>query len=349
MSTLESRYRWILMLLPAVYRERRGEEMLGTLLDTAASGQRWPRTGEVASLAALAVRLRVGAPGGTRRSAVYGEVLRRIALAGLFAEAFWYGAWGASAVVVGASSRYGYAANWTRTNKDWLVAQAVTVGLPCVLFVAYLALVFGRRRLGRALGVLQGAVVTVVVGMDGAAMTDSDRATVMGVAALVAVATLLGFHRQAPRIERPGRWLGVIAAGLVVCMTTAGATTYTNLYTSGSNHLAADAFRLLFGPLTPAVAVGFAVLRARRSPVWPATLLALGLPGLFLVPRTVGLLSQGNGGNLFSRDLFSGGLWPGESADVMVTVTVLALALWWALHRQRARSAAALGATTDVP
>jgi hypothetical protein len=59
-DVLEARYRRILTLLPAAYREHRGEEMISTLLDGAPRGRRWPSIAELASLAALAIRLRVG-------------------------------------------------------------------------------------------------------------------------------------------------------------------------------------------------------------------------------------------------------------------------------------------------
>jgi hypothetical protein len=58
MSTLEQRYRRMLVLLPGTYR--RGEEVLSTLMDGAGDGQRWPRLGEASSLVALAMRTRTG-------------------------------------------------------------------------------------------------------------------------------------------------------------------------------------------------------------------------------------------------------------------------------------------------
>jgi hypothetical protein len=89
-TALETRYRRILTLLPPAYRERRGEEMLAVLLDSAGERQAWPRPAQAASLAALAVRLRTGAPGDSRRAVFCGEVLRRVALAGLLLQTLVY-------------------------------------------------------------------------------------------------------------------------------------------------------------------------------------------------------------------------------------------------------------------
>jgi hypothetical protein len=41
-TPLERRCRWLLLAYPAWYRRRRGEEMLGTLLEASPPGGRWP-------------------------------------------------------------------------------------------------------------------------------------------------------------------------------------------------------------------------------------------------------------------------------------------------------------------
>jgi hypothetical protein len=58
MSPLERRYRRLLRAYPAQYRSERADEMLGTLLDTAAPGQRRPSARESAGLIAGGVRAR---------------------------------------------------------------------------------------------------------------------------------------------------------------------------------------------------------------------------------------------------------------------------------------------------
>jgi hypothetical protein len=57
-SPLERRYRWLLRAYPAEYRAGRGDEMLGTLLETAVPGQRRPGARESAALIAGGVRAR---------------------------------------------------------------------------------------------------------------------------------------------------------------------------------------------------------------------------------------------------------------------------------------------------
>ncbi|MFC7481357.1 hypothetical protein ACFQX7_16800 [Luedemannella flava] len=58
--SLENHYRRLLRAYPHTYRERRGEEMLSTLLDAAAPGQTRPARGETADLLVGAVRERLG-------------------------------------------------------------------------------------------------------------------------------------------------------------------------------------------------------------------------------------------------------------------------------------------------
>lgn len=64
MSALESRYRRLLALYPAGHRERYQMEMLGTLMDGAADGQRAPRLREAFDLFWSAIWLRLNRDGG---------------------------------------------------------------------------------------------------------------------------------------------------------------------------------------------------------------------------------------------------------------------------------------------
>lgn len=78
-SPLERRYRRCLRYLPASYRRQWAEEMVSALLDSH-SGDRWPRPGEVLSVLALGLRLRVGGVGATLRAAAWDGVPYRLAL-----------------------------------------------------------------------------------------------------------------------------------------------------------------------------------------------------------------------------------------------------------------------------
>jgi hypothetical protein len=82
-SLLEQRYRKVLRMLPASYRAQREEEMVDTYLqdfDEHDQDELRPSWGEMASIAALAVRTRMGGPGAAPRYAVAGATVRLFAL-----------------------------------------------------------------------------------------------------------------------------------------------------------------------------------------------------------------------------------------------------------------------------
>jgi hypothetical protein len=57
---LARRYRWLVRAYPADYRDRRGEEIVGLLLDASAPGQRWPAPAAAADLLVGGLRRRIG-------------------------------------------------------------------------------------------------------------------------------------------------------------------------------------------------------------------------------------------------------------------------------------------------
>ena len=66
MTDLERRYRLLLLAFPRRYRDRRGDEMVGTIMDSARPGQRWPHLADAADLvnAGLSARTRLSAESG---------------------------------------------------------------------------------------------------------------------------------------------------------------------------------------------------------------------------------------------------------------------------------------------
>jgi hypothetical protein len=84
MSPLERRYRWLLRAYPADYRAQRADEILGTLLEVASPGQRFPGARETAGLIAGAMRARA-----TRNASL--PPLAGIRLAALLASATFTG------------------------------------------------------------------------------------------------------------------------------------------------------------------------------------------------------------------------------------------------------------------
>jgi hypothetical protein len=57
-TLLERRCRWLLLTYPAWYRRRRGEEMLGTLLEASPPGQGWPSFRDTRALITGGLRVR---------------------------------------------------------------------------------------------------------------------------------------------------------------------------------------------------------------------------------------------------------------------------------------------------
>jgi hypothetical protein len=116
---LEQRYRLVLRtLLPASYRRVWEEDMVATFLESMATENAEaaeyladfgrPSWSEVASVAALAVRLRLGAADAPRRSGAWGEAVRLVALMGLLVHA---------AATIEAGSML-----WLGGRVDWLSA-----------------------------------------------------------------------------------------------------------------------------------------------------------------------------------------------------------------------------------
>jgi len=326
----------MLTLLPAAYREQRVEEMLSTLLDGAGEGRCWPHAAEAASVATLATRLRIGAPGGTRNSAFYGEVLRRVVLGGLLLQ-----------VLVNLTSSIPIAlefklrpmsaySGWP-TTVFWAENWTWFAGRLLVVLACFLALACGLRRTGRVLGVVQGAMAVFMYAVAPDDPSVSDVQALLALSLLTAVAALFGFHRDAPRTPAGRRWLGV-GALLVSFAVVVGATDVANYLSMRDDGqyptpLWHDA-SLVLGLIGPALALGFAAWRARGSAVWPATLLLLSLPPLLLTPRY--FMPSGDGSTWREPRAIvpPGWVWPGLSLEALVTGTLLAATLWWALWRR---------------
>lgn len=168
-SLLERRYRTWLRLLPPEYRDRWEEEMVETFLATADAedpdfadyGR--PPTAEVASVLALAVRLRLGGMP-TQRSQEWGAAARYVALAGMLVNAA-LSVWGLLSLAVFVVTSGGGVRpdpadlsrlTFTSQESEWLVTELWTrlfdQALGVLWIGAYFALVLGRHRLARRLG-----------------------------------------------------------------------------------------------------------------------------------------------------------------------------------------------------
>ncbi|SOE13606.1 hypothetical protein SAMN06272775_4585 [Streptomyces sp. 2323.1] len=291
-TMLEQRYRTVLRLLPSYYRAAREEEMVEAYLHGFDERQRdelRPAWGEVASIAALAVRTRMGAAGAPARYATLGAVVRLFALLSVLLQAA-SGVTGQAlllAWVHGAAPRdrdmvlegftgHGAAAGLYEVVR-WLIPPAWTV--------AYLALLRDHRRTAlafAALAALPGlAFVTQHLdsGQDALAVSFSLTATVFSW--LTVVALCCAFHRDAPPARLPLASPGLALMGTCVLM---GASTV--VWQGGADPGWAG------GVAFVAAAAVWLVARCRSpqpagDPALPVALAALGLA--MLVERTLSL------------------------------------------------------------
>ncbi len=236
MSVLEDRYRSVLRLLPASYRAVWEDEMVATFLDgtrtddaeeaeyRAYCGR--PSRAEVASVAGLAVRLRLGGVEAPARSFAWGEAVRLVALVGLLVHAvsatmgvlqeLWIAGWLAWPPVPGEVLALAESGPSTLWDIAWSLTALVWVA-------AYLALVSGHRRAAKVLAglALAPAALAAIVSTANLAVGRPRMTSLMLtmwadllISALVVLA-LAAFHGDAPPL-RPRPWLVAYAVGLVL-------------------------------------------------------------------------------------------------------------------------------------
>jgi hypothetical protein len=237
MTRLEQRYRRVLRVLPAAYREVWEEEMVGTFLATFLEGMDAddvdaaecaadfgrPSWSEVASVLGLAVRLRLGVAGASPRWAAWGHALRLVALMVLLVNA--------AAVTIDAGSRLwlsGRLGLLPAPSAEWVFA-APTGTLPALWDLAgllwlpaYVGLLLGQVRAARVLAifaVLAHGVAAVSATFDLAAGATPLLLTIWShllVDALV-VLGLAAFHHDAPPVPRRP-WLLAFAVGIALLL-----------------------------------------------------------------------------------------------------------------------------------
>jgi hypothetical protein len=183
MSPLERRCRLLLRAYPAAYRQARGEEIIGTLLEATPAGRSWPLLRDVRCLISGGLRARAAQP----RQFTTAANLRVAALAGIAA----YLAFSASA----------YVSNYVRAE---LMSSQLSAPAGWPLAVVVLALIpmalawRSRRRLLVLVGALPAAAAIIYAGpWQGLAVGFS----VVRLACLAVLVALAGYP------ERPGwRW-----------------------------------------------------------------------------------------------------------------------------------------------
>ncbi|MFB4294164.1 hypothetical protein ACBI99_41460 [Nonomuraea sp. ATR24] len=221
MTLLEERYRLALRMLPASYRAEREEEMVEAFLEGArhAHGERGtqPDWGEVVSIAALAIRIRVGGIGAAPRSRAVGDAVRLAALLGLGYQAVigWIGL-AFSVQVLGPLP--GQSPVLTpRGAAPELVSAAESL----VWIAAFAALALGRVRAAKLLAGLGLLYVLVMFGVDAFTWPRSlvDSAPHLLVTVVPVAALLTAYHRDAPVRRSPP--LSALPLGLTVAYAAA--------------------------------------------------------------------------------------------------------------------------------
>ena len=283
-TLLEARYRTVLRLLPAYYRREREEEMVETYLwdvDPETQDQSRPTAGEVASIAALAVRTRLGGAGAPRRYALLGSSVRQFALFAVLLQAAW-------AVVDRALElTWGTAdgpAQWdlflTRFNGrgpgNSVPVAVLEWTLPLLWTAAYAALVRDRRRLAviaAAGAALPELWVFVAPFVSDAYPPDLAYATANGLLAwLTVLALCAAYHRDAPPAVLPANAPGL--AYLASCVVMGASQV--------ALPLAADS---VWAPTTAVLLAG--LLWLARRPRTPETGFALAALALLLLALRV--------------------------------------------------------------
>ncbi|NUP52220.1 MAG: hypothetical protein HOW97_33590 [Catenulispora sp.] len=288
-EALERRYRTLIRMLPKRYREERGEELLGTLMDGADGDRRWPDARETLSLAGLSLRARFTA--GAARYRAWGmprpgEAARAVALIGSALLAL--GGLITLMQIYGQLHTLIPRSATGRPNIGWTLRTE----LPALWLVVYLLLVFGRWVPARVLAV--SLVVTTTATLPGAFTAVDEHLLLTAVAAGAALAAR---GADARRVGRHGHLPALAIAGTTIGATVVGLATADRDFpdhwdVSQALFLVPSAARgsLSFYETVAAVLAVVAVL-ALRSPVW--ALAAAFVGSALILPATVYLAGHG--------------------------------------------------------
>jgi hypothetical protein len=187
-SALEARYRRLLRLYPRDYRRQRGEEMVGTYLETVGGGRRWPRPADVADLVAGSLRQRVRAAGPAFAGGLHAAAVLALTAAGALSAIWLFYVELTHLDTTGAPPRFGPfrglgAVAWLA----WLAAAVVGAASP------------GRRYRWA----LAGALSVTVAAVPASLMTPYDRPALMALLPQLALGLVaLGLGGRATRITR---------------------------------------------------------------------------------------------------------------------------------------------------
>ena len=306
MTTLERQYRLLLRAYPRRYRARRGEEIIGTLLDAAAPGQRRPSRADVADLLGGGVRERLGLnalPGLANGLRLAGPIALTIT-AGLAAGSWVTGARHAAGTVIAAA---------------WVAAVLARVALP---------------RTGAAPAVIAWlATVATAVAVDGMVpLRGTKQEWFLAPVVLGAIAVVGTLHRPA-LLERASLAAG--GAGLAALSLAGPALAipqqreFRSVYVDVTLNLPQWALHFWLVPILLGV-VGVALATGRRDTraLWAALILLVPTPLLVAPPYLpwTPAVPAVTGGRLASELM------------VLVLAIVLAFAINIAVHARQAET-----------
>jgi hypothetical protein len=209
MSTLERRCWLLLTAYPAEYRRQRGEEILGTLLETTPQGRAWPLARDVLALvigglrARAAANRRLGTAADIRLGVLLGVVIELSAVAAGFIQDF------ATSSAVLSTAHDTAASGWRALLAGLLIAAAVTCA-----WRGY------RRLLGACAPAAAAAVIWLLIhqpAYNSASMSVWTLSVGGALSLLLGLAALILLVRQAERPSRSWLWLiGLIVAAVVL-------------------------------------------------------------------------------------------------------------------------------------
>ncbi|MGA5764055.1 hypothetical protein [Nonomuraea bangladeshensis] len=285
MTLLEQRYRSVLRLLPASYRAEREEEMVDAFMemygDAPDETNPRPPWGEIASVLALSVRIRLGATGSAPRFLVWGETVRLVALIGLAFQAA-VALSGVDDLLRGVSGDSESDYFGAPGSPERLLAIVVTIIGVCTA-VAFTAIMRGRPRAAKPaalLGLLPAVYVLVKHVVAGEVILPLENSAQLASAAVPVIALFAGFHADVSPVRRSW-WLALLPVG--------GALALQGWAQVGLAWGQVDSpwMYLWMDPAGAGIAVfaviGVFVLARRRSSSWPLALSIYGV--LLLLPR----------------------------------------------------------------
>jgi hypothetical protein len=277
MSDLERRYHVLLLAFPRRYRERRGEEMVGTLMEAAGPEQRWPSPADAADLVDAGLAARTGLSSESAISSVLGLAAPYgLAVAGAIASV---------CLVFGELKVPGIWHRGFQPNQftgDRFETNAVP--LYGLAVAAFLAMVAGRAGVARVLA-LAGCIASYV-SLNSGSLRGGNFHPPVDLLALLFVALLPTVVAPAVRHSRMGV-LGVAAAVLALGAAIAPARTEldsrASFYADTPSTVIRDRGYLAVGLLVVVVALVTLAVSRRR---WQ-----IGAAGALLLPPVVALLA----------------------------------------------------------